>query len=75
MPSALRWWSNLKANAEATEPILSQLMLSLRDQRPSSEAHTALADALITAPEHVPDQTRERLNLFTRPYWGSFPQD
>ena len=66
---------NLKANAVATEPILSQLTLSLRDQRPSSEAHTALADALITAPEHVPDQTRERLNLFTRPYWGSFPQD
>jgi 5'-methylthioadenosine phosphorylase len=66
---------NLKANAVATEPILNRLMLSLNEQRPSSAAHTALADALITAPEHVPPKTRERLNLFTRSYWGSFPQD
>jgi 5'-methylthioadenosine phosphorylase len=66
---------NLKANAVATEPILNRLMLSLKEQRPSSAAHTALADALITAPEHVPAKTRERLNLFTQPYWGSFPQD
>ena len=66
---------NLKANAVATEPILNRLMLSLREQRPSSAAHSALADALITAPDQVPPKTRERLNLFTRPYWGSFPQD
>ena len=61
---------NLRANAVATEPILNRLMLSLSEQRPSSDAHEALADALITAPEQVPDQTRERLDLFTRPYWG-----
>ena len=66
---------NLRANAVATEPILNRLMLSLSEQRPSSDAHEALADALITAPEQVPDQTRERLDLFTRPYWGSFLQD
>ena len=66
---------NLRANAVATEPILNRLMQSLSEKRPSSDAHTALADALITAPEHVPDQTRERLDLFTRPYWGCFLQD
>ena len=65
---------NLKANAVATEPILYRLMSSIKEQRPSSAAHTALADALITAPEHVPPKTRERLSLFTRPYWDSFPQ-
>jgi 5'-methylthioadenosine phosphorylase len=65
---------NLRANAVATEPILRRLMQQLKTERPTSAAHTALADALITAPEHVPAETRRRLDLFTHPYWGGIDQ-
>ena len=65
---------NLRANAVATEPILRRLMQQLKTERPTSAAHTALADALITAPEHVPAETRRRLDLFTHPYWGAIDQ-
>ena len=61
---------NLKANAEATEPILSALMETLHLERPASDAHTALSDALITPKDVVPINTRHRLDLFTAPYWG-----
>ena len=61
---------NLKANASATGPILQQLMERFSEERPASEAHTALADALMTPPEAVPAATRRRLDLFTSPYWG-----
>ncbi len=62
---------NLKANAEATEPILSALMETLHLERPASDAHTALSDALITPKDVVPINTRHRLDLFTAPYWGA----
>ncbi|MBL6739295.1 MAG: S-methyl-5'-thioadenosine phosphorylase [Synechococcus sp. BS301-5m-G54] len=65
---------NLKANAEATAPILSRVMDQLQATRPVSAAHTALADALFTRKERVPTETRRRLDLFTAPYWGSFDQ-
>lgn len=66
--------SNLEANAAATGPILSQLMQRMRSERPRSEAHTALATALITPKEAVPAKTRERLDLLTSPYWGGWSQ-
>ena len=62
---------NLKANALATGPILSRLMESMRQDPPASKAHRALADALMTPAEVVPEATRQRLDLFTSPYWGS----
>lgn len=62
---------NLKANAIATGPILNGLMDSIRREPPASKAHHALADALMTPPEVVPESTRRRLDLFTSPYWGS----
>ncbi|MEB3247335.1 MAG: S-methyl-5'-thioadenosine phosphorylase, partial [Synechococcus sp.] len=49
-------------------------MQQVKTERPASAAHTALADALITAPEHVPAETRRRLDLFTRPYWSAVDQ-
>jgi len=61
---------NLRANAMATGPILHHLMGYFGQQRPHSIAHSALADALMTAPEAVPADTRRRLDLFTAPYWG-----
>jgi 5'-methylthioadenosine phosphorylase len=66
---------NLRANAVATGPILHQLMESLKQRRPESLAHTALKDALMTAPEAVPAETRQRLDLFTAPYWGPVSAD
>ena len=62
---------NLQANAKATGPILEQLMGSFREERPESAAHRALEHALMTPPEAVPAETRQRLDLFTSPYWGS----
>ncbi len=65
---------NLRANAEATAPILTRLMKQMSRERPSSDAHTALSMALITPPEHVPPATRQKLDLFTSPYWGNWNQ-
>ena len=65
---------NLQANASATEPILSGLMQRLKQDPPGSPAHTALANALITPKDQVPEQTRSNLDLFTAPYWGPFDQ-
>ena len=62
---------NLKANATATGPILEKLMNSFSQNKPASSAHSALENALMTAPAAVPAATRQRLDLFTSPYWGS----
>ncbi|QNI73510.1 S-methyl-5'-thioadenosine phosphorylase [Synechococcus sp. NOUM97013] len=63
---------NLKANAAATGPILEGLMEKFRSGRPVSSAHRALADALMTPKEAVPPKTRQKLDLFTSPYWGAY---
>ena len=65
---------NLRANAMATEPILRKLMQRIGTERPTSSAHTALANALVTPKEVVPLETRRKLDLFTTPYWGAWPQ-
>ena len=49
-------------------------MKQLKQSPPSSSAHTALANALITPKDQVPPQTRSDLDLFTSPYWGPFDQ-
>ena len=65
---------NLRANAMATEPILRTLMQRISAKRPASPAHTALANALVTSKEVVPQETRRKLDLFTAPYWGAWSQ-
>ncbi|NCU91533.1 MAG: S-methyl-5'-thioadenosine phosphorylase [Synechococcaceae bacterium WBB_32_011] len=64
--------ANLKANAATAQEVVAKAAAKLHQLRPSSKAHTALANALMTAKEHVPAATRERLDLFTTPYWGPF---
>jgi len=64
---------NLQANARATEPILSRLVQQIALERPASVAHQALAQALITPPDQVPLETRQRLDLFVQSYWGPAP--
>ena len=66
--------ANLRANANATDPILSRLMRILDQERPKSASHSALAEALVTPMDQVPARTRRRLDLLTSPYWGQWDQ-
>ena len=63
--------ANLKANAELATLIVRTTAERIAALRPTSSAHTALKDALMTAKAHVPVETRRRLDLFTAPYWGA----
>ena len=63
--------ANLKANAELATLIVRTTAERIAALRPTSSAHTALKDALMTAKAFVPAETRRRLDLFTTPYWGA----
>ena len=63
--------ANLKANAELATLIVRTTAERIAALRPSSTAHSALKDALMTPKEFVPAETRRRLDLFTQPYWGA----
>jgi 5'-methylthioadenosine phosphorylase len=65
---------NLKANANTAQEVVMKAAALVHSQRPHSIAHSALAFALMTQKDHVPAHTRERLDLFTNPYWGHFKQ-
>jgi len=64
--------ANLRANAATTQAILRTCLPALAAEQPESPAHNALATALLTAPDQAPGPTRQRLDLFTRPYWGPY---
>ena len=40
--------------------------------KPPSDAHMALKNSLMTSKDMVPSKTREKINLFTKTYWGDF---
>jgi 5'-methylthioadenosine phosphorylase len=61
---------NLNANAQLAQTIIAAAANRLASQRPPSKAHTALKNALMTPVDQVPLATRQRLDLFTAPYWG-----
>jgi 5'-methylthioadenosine phosphorylase len=63
---------NLKANAALATQIVRVTAERVAALRPTSQAHGALRDALMTPKEHVPVETRRRLDLLTQPYWGPF---
>ncbi len=63
---------NLHTNAEIATKIVHSIANKIKEIRPSSIAHTALKNGLLTAKEKVPNSTREKINLFTRPYWGEY---
>ncbi len=63
---------NLRSNAELASKIVKSTAKRISTARPTSEAHTALRDGLMTAKEKVPESTRMKLDLFTSPYWGRF---
>ena len=64
--------ANLRANAELATQIVRTTAERVAALRPTSAAHNALRDALMTPKEHVPAATRQKLDLFTTPYWGAF---
>jgi 5'-methylthioadenosine phosphorylase len=61
---------NLRSNATLAQQIIALAAQRIEAQRPPSGAHQALRNALMTAPEQVPAETRLRNELFTSPYWG-----
>ncbi len=63
---------NLQANAKLATKIIKAAAQKISLSRPSSDAHTALKNGLMTSKDKVPSATRERINLFTAPYWGDF---
>ena len=63
---------NLRANANLATKIMHAVAGKIYQLRPTSDAHYALKDGLMTSKEKVPSNTREKLDLFTSPYWGSF---
>jgi len=64
--------ANLKANAELATLIVRTTAERIAALRPTSSAHTALKDALMTDKSFVPAETRQRIDLFTSPYWGPY---
>ncbi|EAQ74547.1 MULTISPECIES: S-methyl-5'-thioadenosine phosphorylase [unclassified Synechococcus] len=63
---------NLHANAALAQQIVAVAAERIDAQRPLSNSHSALRDALMTPKEQVPADTRRKLDLFTAPYWGAF---
>jgi len=64
--------SNLQANASLAKEIICNSIEKIGALKPSSIAHTALKDSLLTHKENVPNETREKINIFTSKYWGDF---
>ncbi len=60
---------NLQENANFAKSIISALAERISLSRPSSSFHDSLKDALVTQKEHVPDTTKNKINLFTNKYW------
>ena len=63
---------NLRANALTAQAVVREAVAVLTATAPHSRAHNALRHGLLSQPAHVPAETRRRLDLFTRPYWGAF---
>ncbi len=61
---------NLQLNAELANQIVISTAAKISDVKPKSKAHSALKHGLMTSKETVPQSTRDKLNLFTKPYWG-----
>jgi 5'-methylthioadenosine phosphorylase len=65
---------NLRANAALAQQIVRLAAERVEALRPTSTAHHALRDALMTPAAQVPPATRRRTDLFTAPYWGPFSE-
>lgn len=62
--------ANLHKNATNAQKVVRAAVVLLSDRWPASAAHDALRYALLTQPEHVPAETRQRLAPLLAKYWG-----
>ena len=62
--------SNLKKNTELATKIICGSIEKIGKLLPSSYAHNALENAILTQKEYVPLETRKKINLLTKKYWG-----
>ena len=53
--------ANLLKNADRAQRVVVEAIRLLGAEQPASEAHTALRNALVTAPEAMAPEVRERL--------------
>ena len=60
---------NLNKNAELAKIIITSAAKLINKERPTSLAHSALKNALITPQDKVPEKTLKKINLFTKKYW------
>ncbi|RPF75835.1 MAG: S-methyl-5'-thioadenosine phosphorylase [Rickettsiales bacterium TMED254] len=61
---------NLNTNAKLAKMIVTNFAKSISKKRPTSLAHYALKDALITPKDKVPNKTKEKIKIFTEKYWS-----
>lgn len=64
--------SNLKANASLAKEIICSSIKKIGEIKPSSSAHSALKDSLLTQKENVPPETRKKIDIITSKYWGKY---
>tara|TARA_Y100001968_G_scaffold150377_1_gene137558 strand:- start:391 stop:1305 length:915 start_codon:yes stop_codon:yes gene_type:complete len=64
---------NLQLNASIGAKIVEAVAKKLSQLRPESPAHHALKDGLMTQKNNVPIETRTKIDIFTRKYWGPTP--
>ena len=60
---------NLQENANFAKSIISAAAKKISSLRPESSFHYALKNALVTPKEHVPNETKVKIKLFTDKYW------
>ncbi len=65
---------NLKTNAQLATKIVQATIKKVAALKPTSPAHNALRNGLMTPKENVPNMTRSKVDIFTRNYWGEFDQ-
>ncbi len=60
---------NLRANNKVANKIVFEIAKVIDKVRPESNSHFSLKDGLITQKENIPNFTKEKLKIFTDPYW------
>ena len=62
---------NLKANALVGAKIVEATAKKIAAIRPPSSSHSSLKDGLMTEKNRVSEPIRRKIDIFTKPYWGS----
>ena len=60
---------NLLENALLSEKIIEETAKRIRIEKPFSNSHKALKDALVTQQERVPEIAKQKISLMTKRYW------